>query len=173
MILTGQEIIKQVRKGKIKIDPFDPKLVTTNSYDLSIDKYLIRYKTKVLDPKRKPEYETLLIPKVGFKMDKGNFLLGSTKEKIGSDYFVPIIHARSGIARMGLFVHITADLIDIGSFGNSTLQLFATLPIILYRGMKIAQVSFWRTKGKRVLYKGKYQKSEGPQASKIWMSMDE
>ncbi len=63
---------------------------------------------------------------------------------------------------MGLFVHVTADLIDIGSFGVSTLQLYATLPVKIYPGMLIAQVSFWQPKGKITLYKGKYQNSIGP-----------
>jgi dCTP deaminase len=56
-------------------------------------------------------------------------------------------------------------LIDIGSHGVTTFQLYATLPVRLYRGMLIAQVSFWVPDGEIKLYKGKYQGSEGPKPS--------
>jgi dCTP deaminase len=70
---------------------------------------------------------------------------------------------------MGLFVHCTADLIDIGSFGNVTFQLYSTLPIKVYPGMLIGQVTFWVPSGDINLYSGKYQGSEGPQASKSYI----
>jgi dCTP deaminase len=168
MILTGDTITEEVRAGRIEISPFDELNITTNSYDLALGNKVLRYTSAILDPKVKPEYELIEIPFNGLIMRPGDFLLGCTEEKIGSDHYVPLIHARSGTARMGLFVHITADLIDIGSHGNSTLQLYATLPVKLYAGMRIAQVSFWVPKGEIVLYKGKYQGSEGPQPSKTW-----
>lgn len=172
MILTGNEIKKQVIKQKIKISPYNPEHATTNSYDLTLSDTLILYTTEVIDPKIEPTYKVITIPKEGYVMQQGEFLLGATVEKIGSDHFVPLIHAKSGTARMGLFVHVTADLIDIGSYGNSTLQLYATLPVKIYAGMKIAQVSFWKPLGEIVTYTGKYQHSDGPQPSKIWMSME-
>lgn len=165
MILTGSEIKKQVKAGKIKISPFSVSRITTNSYDLTLGKKVLKYTSKIIDPKKKAEFKMLEIPKEGLLMKPSNFLLGATAEKVGSDYFVPIIHARSGIARMGLFVHVTADLIDIGSFGNLTLQLFTTLPVKIFSGMKIAQVSFWVPRGKIILYQGKYQHSNGPRPS--------
>lgn len=171
MILTGIEILKQVNQGKIGIDPFDPANATTNSYDLALGNELIKYKSKIIDPRKKPAFIKLTLPKEGLLLKQGEFLLSCTVEKIGSNHFVPLIHARSGVARLGLFVHVTADLIDIGSYGNLTLQLFATVPVKIYPGMKVAQVSFWRTKGKIKLYDGKYQNSIGPQPSKIWQSM--
>lgn len=168
MILTGNTIVKEVQAGKIEISPFDELYITTNSYDLALGSKVLRYTSAILDPKIKPEYELIDIPSDGFLMHAGDFLLGHTEEKIGSDYYVPLIHARSGTARSGLFVHLTADLIDIGSHGNLTLQLYATLPVKLYAGMRIAQVSFWVPKGEIVLYRGKYQGSKGPQPSKTW-----
>jgi len=169
MILTGNEIKKSVCSGKIVISPFSEEQLTSNSYDLRLGDILLKYKSKVLDPKKKSKYEYINIPSSGYTLNKGDFVLGSTKEKIGSNYFVPIIHAKSGIARMGLFVHITADLIDIGSIGNSTLQFFATLPVKIFPDMLIAQVSFWVPKGKITLYKGKYQHSEGPKSSLTYL----
>ena len=165
MILTGKKIIEEVQKNRIEILPFDKKRITTNSYDLSLGGTLIRYKTGVIDPKQKTPYEEIKIPADGLVLQAGEFILGNSKERIGSDFYVPLIHGKSGTARMGLFVHVTADLIDIGSHGVTTFQLYATLPVRLHAGMLIAQVSFWVPFGDIVLYKGKYQNSTGPRPS--------
>lgn len=167
MILTGNEICKEVKKGKIIIEPFDKRNITTNTYDLALGSEYLVYLEKVLDPRKNNRYEIKKIPNKGHKMNKGDFILGHSHETIGSKHYVPIIHARSGIARLGLFVHITSDLIDIGSIGNITFQLYATRSIVLYPGMKIGQVSFWVPKGKIELYDGKYQGSKGPRPSEV------
>lgn len=172
MILTGLEIKRRVMDASIHIEPFDPSHITTNTYDLTLGDKLIRYKDEVLDPKKFNAYEELTIPESGFEMSKGEFLLGSSSEFIGSSSYVPLIHARSSIARLGLFVHVTADLIDIGSIGQTTFQLYATRKIKLYKGMKIGQVSFWVPKGEIVTYTGKYQGSIGPQPSQVYKDFD-
>ena len=165
MILTGEEIKKEVHLGGIVIEPFSESHVTTNSYDLTLGDTLLRYKEEVLDPRENNEYEEIKIPEDGLILSKGSFHLGASREKIGGNSYVPIIHGKSGVARLGLFIHVTADLIDIGSCGVTTFQFFATLPVKVYPGMKIAQVSFWQPKGEIVLYKGKYQGSSGPRTS--------
>jgi dCTP deaminase len=167
MILTGKKIINEVKNKKIDIFPFNKERATTNSYDLSLGNKIIIFKKGVIDPKREVGYVEKTIPKDGLILKAGEFVLGHSEERIGSDYYVPIIHGKSGTARMGLFVHVTADLIDIGSHGNTTFQLYATLPVRIYPGMLIAQVSFWVPFGDIVLYKGKYQNSVGPQVSQM------
>jgi dCTP deaminase len=136
--------------------------VTTNSYDLRLGHRLIRYTEAVLDPRKQNAFVETRIPDDGLRLNAGEFVLGESLEAVGSDCFVPIIHARSGTARLGLFVHVTADLIDIGSYGNVTFQLFATAPVMLWPGFRIGQVTFWKTLGKIELYKGKYKGSVGP-----------
>jgi dCTP deaminase len=165
MILTGKKLIEEVKLNKIDIFPFNRERITTNSYDLSLGETIIRYKSDIIDPHQKPSYDEIKIPTEGIVLQAGDFVLGHSKERIGSDFYVPLIHGKSGTARMGLFVHITADLIDIGSHGVTTFQLYATLPVRLYPGMLIAQVSFWVPLGDIVLYKGKYQNSTGPRPS--------
>jgi len=165
MILTGKKIIEEVKKNRIDISPFDRDRITTNSYDLSLGNTIIRYSQDVIDPKCQASYEEIIMPEDGLVLNAGDFVLGHSRERIGSDFYVPLIHGKSGTARMGLFVHVTADLIDIGSHGVTTFQLYATLPVKLYPGMLIAQVSFWVPLGDIVLYKGKYQNSTGPRPS--------
>ena len=51
MILTHSEILNQIKKGTIKIEPFDIKNLGTNSYDIHLGKYLSEYVDTVLDAK--------------------------------------------------------------------------------------------------------------------------
>lgn len=173
MILTGNKIKEEVRKGRIIIEDFCEECCTTNSYDLTLGNQLIRYTSEYVDPKQEPVYEIVEIPEDGMILEKRSFYLGSSKEVIGSEHYVPLVHAKSGIARMGLFVHVTADLVDIGSIGNITFQLYATLPIKVYPGMKIGQATFWVPEGEIELYHGKYQHSKGPQVSKTYLDYKE
>ncbi len=168
MILTANEIKKQYDLGKLTITPFKSSHLTTNSYDLCVGDKLIKYTSDVLDPRKKNDYKYIEIPDEGLILEKGSFHLGSSVEIVGSDNYVPIIHAKSGIARLGLFVHVTADLIDIGYCGNITFQFYATLPFRIYKNMKVAQVTFWVPTGEINLYNGKYQNSNGPQVSKSY-----
>jgi len=52
----------------------------------------------------------------------------------------------SSLGRLGLLIHSTAGYVDPGWKGNLTLELsnVATLPIALYHGMRIGQISFFR-----------------------------
>ena len=168
VILTGKEIINQWELGKIDLRPFNSEKATTNSYDLTLGNKFIQYTSHIIDPKHPPEYREIIADESGLFLPKGAFLLGHSQEIVGSDHYVPIIHAKSSTARLGLFVHVTADLIDIGSHGNVTFQLYATLPVKVYPGMAIGQVSFWVPKGDITLYEGKYQGSEGPRPSEIY-----
>lgn len=167
MILTGKAITENVVNCQITIEPYNKEHVTTNSYDLTLGNQFIRYTGEILDPRIDNEYEIIECDEQGIVLKQGDFLLGHSCEKIGSQNYVPIIHAKSGIARLGLFVHITADLIDIGSFGCVTFQLYSTLPIRIFPGMKVGQVSFWKPLGDITLYDGKYQGSKGPAPSKV------
>lgn len=168
MILTGAEIAKQATRGRIRIEPFHRERCTTNSYDIALGRRLIIYREQVLDPRRQATYDEIEMDGAGFDLAAGDFVLGESAESFGSDHYVPMIHAKSGIARLGLFVHVTADLIDLGFFGQSTLQLHATLPVHIVPGMLIAQATFWVPHGEITLYQGKYQNSRGPQISRSY-----
>lgn len=107
------------------------------------------------------------MPDEGIVLQPGRIYLGHTLEVMGSDHYVPIIRGRSSVARLGLFVHVTADLIDIGSHNQWTLQFHAVQPVRIYPGMRIGQVTFWHPDGKIELYRGKYQGSMGPRGSEV------
>lgn len=172
MILTGAQILNSVESAEIIINPFSSEHISTNSYDLLLGGRYIRYLDDVLYPDRDNRLEERVIPDQGLVLEKGDFILAESVEVIGSDKYVPMVHGKSGVARKGLFIHITADLVDIGYKGKITLQLYATQRVMLKKGIRIAQLSFWVPKGEITLYNGKYQNGTGPQASKIWLDND-
>jgi dCTP deaminase len=167
MILTGPQIELERRNGRLHISPWTPAHVSPNSYDFRLGDTLLAYRNYVLDCRKKNPTETLTIPEEGLVLHAGRIYLGHTIEVMGSEHYVPIIRGRSSVARLGLFIHVTADLIDIGSINQWTLQLHAVQPVRVYRGMRIGQVTFWRPEGRVVLYDGKYQGARGPRASEI------
>lgn len=167
MILTGPKIKQEVENGNITIAPFSDSYINPNSYDLRLGDSLMVYKSSELDTKRENQTETFKIPEEGFLLQPDKLYLGHSLEVVGSDVYVPIIRGKSSTGRMGLFVHITADLIDIGSKGKFTFMMHAVQPLKVYPGMRIGQVTFWKTVGDVVLYDGKYQGSAGPMASQV------
>jgi len=168
MILTGLKIDEEVKKGKIVIEPYDFDNINPNSYNYTLGSYVKVYKNKILDSKVKQETEIIEIPDTGLIIEPDKIYLGYTEEVFGSDYYVPIITGRSSTGRLGLFVQITSDLVDIGFTGRLTLQLHSTQPVKIYKGMKIGQIMFWKAFGDVNLYKGKYQNSNGPRESEVW-----
>lgn len=168
MILTGQKITEEVQKGNIVIDPFKVEQINPNSYNFRLGNTLLTYKEKILDPKKQMHTTLHTIPENGFLLQPDTLYLGHTLETMGSNLYVPIIRGRSSIGRIGLFINITADLIDIGSINQWTLQFHVTQPVRVYTGMLIGQVTFWTIKGDISLYAGKYQGSRGPAPSQIY-----
>lgn len=168
MILTGPRIQQGVEQGEITIEPFLPEFINPNSYDVRLGDVLKVYKNTILDSKQPNETEDITIPEEGYLLKPDVLYLGHTVEKIGSDKYVPIVRGKSSTGRAGLFVHITADLVDIGFCGQLTLMLHAVQPLVIYPGMRIGQVTFWKTAGDIRLYEGKYQSSAGARASEAY-----
>ncbi len=163
MILTGPQIKREVANRKIVIDPFFPKQINPNSYNFTLGSTIKIYDEKVIDPRKVNRVIEFEIPKRGLLLRPDRLYLGHIAERIGSNYYVPIIKGRSSVGRMGLFIVITADLIDLGAIGKWTLQLHAIQPMKVYAGMQIGQMTFWHTSGRKMLYRGKYQNATGPQ----------
>lgn len=166
MILTGPEIDREVSRGAITITPFNVDRLNPNSYNFCLGDTLVVYESEVLDPAVENKHRFVTIPDHGYMLAADRIYLGASAEIIGSSEYVPIIRARSSTARLGLFVHVTADLIDLGFVGRLTLQLHAVQSIRIYPNMEIGQVTFWRPQGEKVQYEGKYQGATGPVPSK-------
>ncbi len=62
------------------------------------------------------------------------------------DDLVARLEGKSSLGRLGLLIHSTAGYVDPGFEGHLTLELsnVANLPITIYPGMKIGQISFFQ-----------------------------
>lgn len=168
MILTGLKIKQEVEKKNIIIEPFNDDQINPNSYDYRIGSTLKVYKSKILDTRKKNETESIEIPETGFVLKSDKVYLGHTIEVFGSDKYVPLLQGKSSTGRVGLFMHISVNVVDIGYIGQYTLMMHAVQPVKIYPGMRLGQVTFWKTLGEIKLYDGKYQNGVGPQSSQIY-----
>lgn len=168
MILSKDSIISEVSANRIEIKPFDPLQVNENSYTVRLGEKMLVYEGKYVDTALKNPTKEIKITEKGILLEKGKLYIGHIKEFIGSDYYVPIIHGIESIVQKGLFIHVTANLIDIGNHCNFSLQMFPTENIYVYPEIEIAQISFWKVSGRIKLYHGKYKNAIGPVASKSY-----
>jgi len=181
MVLSDRSIKEALASGRIIIDPLGDDCIQPSSVDLHIDQYYRVFRNhsqRVIDVKEVQEDLTELID-VGLDtpmiLHPGEFLLGSTTERIMlPDDLVGRLDGKSSLGRLGLVIHSTAGFIDAGWDGHITLELsnVANLPITLYTGMKIGQISFFQMTtpadnpyGSSILG-SKYKGQRGPTASR-------
>lgn len=180
MILTGKEIEREVKAGRIVINPFDPKHCNPNSYNFHLGdtlKVYVKNDRSILGEECTPWYlETrrdnptreIKIPEEGIVLEPGVLYLGHTIEVIGSTHYVPQMAARSSTGRLGLFIFLNSGLGDVGFMGQWTMEMYVVHPLLLRPGDRIGQMIFSAVQGEITPYRGKYQAARGPQASLIY-----
>jgi len=123
MILSGKEILKEVENGKLVIEPFDERRINPNSYNLRLHNELHIYTDSVLDMKKRHETELLTIPDAGLLLEPGRLYLGRTLEYTKTSDYVPMLEGRSSVGRLGLCIHVTTGVGNIGFAGYWTLEI--------------------------------------------------
>ena len=151
MVLSDRTIKEQLAKGRIVIEPLDPDDIQPASVDLHLDGSILVFansRRPYIDVKETLEDLTQMVEiqeDTPFILHPGEFVLGSTLENIElPDDLVARLEGKSSLGRIGLVIHSTAGFVDPGWKGHLTLELsnLARLPITLYRGMKIGQISY-------------------------------
>jgi len=172
MILSGKEIASRIGKD-IHIDPYDPKQLNPNSYNLRLHNELMVYDNPVLDMKKPNPTSPLTIPDEGLELEPNKLYLGRTVEYTETDGLVPMLEGRSSIGRLGLFVHVTAGFGDVGFCGFWTLEIFCVQPIRIYAGVEVCQIYYHTIAGEYEKYKsGKYQNNQGIQPSLLYRDFE-
>jgi dCTP deaminase len=183
MILSDRTIRQELEAGRIEIDPLGDGCVQPSSVDLHVDRYFRVFRNhsaRVIDVRENQEGLTDLV-EIGsdeaFVLHPGEFVLGSTAERVRlPDDLVARLEGKSSLGRLGLLIHSTAGFVDAGWDGHLTLELsnVATLPITIYPGMKIGQISFLRmttaadTPYGSATVGSKYQGQRGPTPSRYY-----
>ncbi len=183
VILSDRDLRTELAAGRIIIEPFDEACVQPSSIDIKVHNLFRVFRNHtagIIDVKKDMTDLTELvdIPLDGvFILHPGEFVLGSTLERVAvPNDLVARVEGKSSLGRLGLLIHSTAGFIDAGFDGHVTLELanVANLPITLYPGMKIGQISFMKmTSPAEKPYgsgaKGsKYQGQRGPTPSRYF-----
>lgn len=180
MILSDRQIKQQLEQGAIKIDPFEPECLGTNSYDVHLGKNLLVYAdngTDLLDARKEPKTVRCEIGPNGRELVPGTLYLGVTEEYTETHRHVPFLDGKSSVGRLGIFVHVTAGRGDIGFFGHWTLELLVVRPVRVYAGMPIGQLIYFEAGVPDVPYdqkaSAKYnqrgrQENPMPMPSQMW-----
>jgi dCTP deaminase len=183
VILSDRDLRAEIDGGRIIIEPYDASCVQPSSIDVKVSnlfRVFRNHTAAVLDVKKDLSDLTELVevePDGVFMLHPGEFVLGSTLERVAVPYdLVARVEGKSSLGRLGLLIHSTAGFVDAGFDGHVTLELanVANLPITLYPGMKIGQISFMKMTSPAEKPYGsgangsKYQGQRGPTPSRYF-----
>jgi dCTP deaminase len=150
-VLSDRDIKAYLAAGRLRVEPLEPADIQPSSIDIHLDRRFRVFRnnryTFIDVHAEQPDLTELLAASDDepFVLHPGEFVLGQTVEWVElPDDLVARLEGRSSLGRLGLLIHSTAGYVDPGWRGTLTLELsnVATLPIALYAGMKIGQISF-------------------------------
>ncbi|GAB2952329.1 dCTP deaminase [Hymenobacter coalescens] len=176
MILTDEQILAEMERGTIVIEPYDRSCLGTNSYDVHLGRYLATYRDAVLDARKHNEIDVFEIPEEGFVLKPETLYLGVTEEYTETHAHVPFLEGKSSVGRLGIDIHATAGKGDVGFSNTWTLEISVTQPVRIYRGMPIGQLIYFTVEGAIQNYynrkpNAKYnQRTDKPVESMMWMN---
>jgi dCTP deaminase len=186
-VLSDRDIATALASGRVRVEPYEPTDLQPSSIDLHLDRSFRVFRNNrypyidVRSPQ--PDLTDLLnvTDDEAFILHPSEFVLGQTIEWVElPDDLVARLEGKSSLGRLGLLIHSTAGYVDPGWKGKLTLELsnVAKLPIALYFGMKIGQISFFgmsspvdRPYGSKGLG-SKYQGQSEPTASAFFEDFD-
>jgi dCTP deaminase len=151
-VLSDRDIAAALAAGRVHVEPYDPADLQPSSVDLHLDRSfrVFRNNRYPFIDVRSPQPDLTELLNVtddeSFVLHPGEFVLGQTIEWVElPDDLVARLEGKSSLGRLGLLIHSTAGYVDPGWKGKLTLELsnVANLPIALYFGMKIGQISFF------------------------------
>ena len=144
---------EEIDRGRIRIEPLAEGAIQPSSIDLRLGDKIRAFRNNHLSH-IDVRADTASLTEVvqleegqPFFLQPGEFALGVTLEHVVvPDDLVARLDGKSSLGRLGLLIHATAGLVDPGWEGRLTLELMnlAPLPITLWPGMKIGQISFIR-----------------------------
>lgn len=174
MILSDKEILDEIAKGNIIIEPYDRNCLGTNSYDVHLGKHLAVYEDEMLDAKKHNTIRHFDIPEEGFVLQPGVLYLGVTEEYTETYAHVPFLEGKSSMGRLGIDIHATAGKGDVGFCNYWTLEISCIQPVRIYAGMPVGQLIYFKVEGEienayNKKSSAKYnQRSPKPMESMMW-----
>lgn len=169
MVLSDEHIIELLERQELTIEPKPLKEnIRCNHINLHLSNKLLKYNIDTLDLKTDQSgsiTEEIIMSAEGYILKPGDFVLGSTVEKVGipNGHF-GFIETKGNIARAGIQAHNADGHVDPGFVGNITLEIKnnSNHSIIIYPDLKFVQIYFFKLTSKSIRpYQGKYQNQKG------------
>jgi dCTP deaminase len=163
-VLTRDEILREIREGNIRIDPFDEAMVGPGSVDLHLSNEIRVFpkKAELYHVTDGADYDAVTERRPVddyFVLQPGETIHGLTRERIKLPPDIcGWLEGRSRFARLGLMIHVTAGFIHPGVDNHQVLELSNTSrePLAIHVGIRICQFIFERTEG-RAVYDGLFK----------------
>jgi len=166
-VLTREEILKEVTRGTIEIDPFEAGRIGPGSIDLRLGNEFrvfkkLRNALTVDDQIALEDLTEHLVVQDSFTLMPGETVLGITDERIKLPADIcGWLEGRSRFARIGLVIHMTASFVQPGVNNRQVLEIgnLAPFPLVLKPGVRICQLILERTEG-QASYQGSFRNQD-------------
>lgn len=153
-VLSDKTIVKYWKKGLLVENPISLNQVQPNSLDLTLGtsvRKIAKNKHEVIDisqpiPYAAGEFTKDNNGKLSYIIQPKEFVLMASNEILNiPNGILSFVQGRSSVARLGIQTE-QAGLIDAGFRGTITFEVYnqTNNPIKLYKGMRIAQVYFFK-----------------------------
>ncbi|MEV8248053.1 dCTP deaminase [Streptomyces rochei] len=183
MLLSDRDLHDAISRGQLGVAPFDEAMLQPASIDVRLDnqfRVFENHRHAHIDPSVQQDDLTRLVEVPAgepFVLHPGEFVLASTFERVRLPrHLAARLEGKSSLGRLGLATHSTAGFIDPGFEGHVTLELSndATLPLLLWPGMKVGQLCVFQLSSPAehpygsAVRGSRYQGQRGPTASRSW-----
>lgn len=194
MLLSDNDILQEMKKRKITIEPFRKEQLQTNGYDVRVGPiyYVLKEDVNAFFPfvkdfineayERKEAKEDILHIRGKeahgrfIRIPPHGFVIAATIERTKTtEDIAASLRCRSSLARTGISIARCAGWGDIGFEGVWTMEIVNHLRIPYYLpvGLRVGQLIFLKTESPAQReYAGKYLKSEGPTLPKLYADND-
>ena len=169
-VLTRDAILRELEKGRLRLEPFSVDQVGPASIDLHLGEGLRipvengNEPIEVTDD-AKVDLATRLIPfDRPHLLAPGQTVPGITRER---NFLPPDVcgwlEGRSRIARLGLTVHVTSGFVQPGVSNHQVLEMsnVSGRPLLIHPGIRICQIVLQRCEGQAV-YSGQFAAQRSP-----------
>ena len=153
-ILGRDAILEEIKRGNIRIEPFDESMLGPASIDLHLSnafRVFVHLPTELHltdNMDFKAATKGLVVPdKEGLIVQPNQTVLGITEEKVTlGNGLSGWLEGRSRFARVGLLVHISASFMQPGIANHQVLEIsnFGPIPLRITPGTPICQFIFQR-----------------------------
>ena len=166
-VLARSEILREIKTGRIKINPFRRSCVRAASIDLHLANAFRVFQSphKVIPVTDLTDFKRatngIRVPQgSGVQLSPSETVLGITEEKVTlADNICGWLEGRSRFSRLGLLVHISASFVQPGISNHQVLELsnFGPSPLEIFPGTAVCQLILQRTIGTGH-YRGLFEK---------------